>query len=388
MGATDRWRFPSLVAVSVALAAAGCFAGYSSAWHQNRSAQRKGVEELSPSELRAGSASNRPVRTLKVRLWASDKYRSEVLQWKGHARDVVDRANAVLAPALGVELEVVGAERWEPEAGDDDLKALVDELEEHDAGDGVEWVIGLAGSLPTLARSMERLGQARMFGKHLVVRAPNDAEAYAQLEEAFPNIDDDELRELAHDRKAHKEQVVALHEIGHTLGALHVREAWAVLHPQYDADVSGYAPANVELMRIVLDHREDEAQRPMVEALLAHLTETDAAWIESERQQLVGQLRKGLEEADATTAAVAAGEPAEPTRLEQLPADVQHRFARVSAMGYSGEHEAAREQLAPMLDDYPQVYELRELACHLDTQRGREDSDHCTGLEDSQRKAD
>jgi hypothetical protein len=131
-------------------------------------------------------------------------------------------------------------------------------------------------------------------------------------------------------------------------------------------------------MHIVLDHRRDDDQQPMFEEMLAQLGDEDAPWREEERRAQQAWLKAQLRGAKPKDNAKASGSP---SRLSELPGDAQLAFAKVSSLGYSGRHEAARTELEPLLTAYPDVYELNELACHIDTQEGLLDSEPCGKVE-------
>src|SRR5262249_40053732 len=142
---------------------------------------------------------------------------------------------------------------------DDDLSALMDELVQSDPGRDVERVVGLAGSVPRYEIAFHELGLGKLFGKHLITRAMNDAREYESIERGFSYLSEQERAKLYGSRKRHKTAAVFLHELGHTLGAPHELDARWLMHASYDPKEEGYSPGTAELMRLVLERELDPA---------------------------------------------------------------------------------------------------------------------------------
>src|ERR1041384_4652853 len=67
--------------------------------------QRENLAKLFPAQLTATGAWKGEVRVAKIRVWADDEYRAQNVRWQHGFDDLLDYANQVLAPMLGVRLE-------------------------------------------------------------------------------------------------------------------------------------------------------------------------------------------------------------------------------------------------------------------------------------------
>ena len=364
-----------LVATTLCVAAAttGCFF-YDSRWGQETASQRRVAQQAKPAKL--DEPKERPVRrdirTLTVRAHATPAYRAATLDWKQALEKVIDDANRILEPAFGVRAALSSAADWQPGATDDDTKGLWEELLRTDDGEGAEWVIGLIGSTPRLAVAFDTLGQAKVRGKHILIRATNDARDREYVEMRFDELTVEERARMLAERRHHKNLAVLLHEIGHTLGALHVADKRFVMNEKYDAKMAGFSPDNQRLMRLVLHYRLDEAggakHTELARALVGALEATEGPWVAAEREETLRRLREQLGAADRSASAReravvnqqrAAERTVAPAALtgidRQAFKDAQHAFA---AERYD---EAARalDQISEAARDHPSVQDLR-----------------------------
>ncbi len=134
----------------------------------------------------------------------------------------------------------------------------------------------------------------RMPGKHLVMRAMNDAREHEAIERVFAQSDEGERRALYHERKQHKTVTVFLHEIGHTLGVPHEIDPAGIMQARYDPKARGFSAGAVGLMRLSLAHRLDPAaQTPQAfaAAFTAELDRGTATWVPADREALLATLR-------------------------------------------------------------------------------------------------
>ena len=358
----------------VALCASGCF--YSSTWQQDTASQRRQAEELAPTTPGAEDPPSererwRVARELRVRAWASPQYRAEVHQWRSHVESLLERASRVTSRDLGIRLVLADARTWEqPEVGS--LDRALDALAAQDPGDDVDLVLGLLGSLPVLSANLDTLGTARIHGKHSVLRAMNDAAESEAIEQAFDRLSDEERQRLRRRREAHKEVAVLLHEIGHLLGGIHVREHSAFMSPVYDTDMSAFGPATLALVRpAVADRRRPEDERngeSFVEALREALHEHREAFVADEHARLLA----ALEQSGATTTAGA--EPAAQAHddragtlwdVTSLPEANRAAYHTARDAFARRDLRAAWESLAPLVEPHADVYAVQELACEL-----------------------
>lgn len=348
--------------------------------------QAAAVQNATPKALHATPAgetdlaatTSKAARPLKLRAHATPGHAAEVVEWRRQLADLVDEANRVIGPTLNARLEIERAEPWSPRSGDDDLSALGAELAARDPGSGVEWVIALAASLPRIEQSFHQLGLGHVHGKHFVMRAMNDAREYAAIERELSRVDELERRKLYRARKRHKAVTVFLHELGHTLGAMHEPDAATIMHASYSARVEGYSAATAGLMRLSLDHRIAPAattERAFVEALLAHVKLNGASWVASERDATVARLeaalakRAGGARARATRAAPPTPPPADDL-LAALTAGDRAVFEQAVVEQREGRLREAWSRAKPLFVTYPDVYAVQDLRCQLAMQMG------------------
>ena len=347
--------------------------------YQEHTAKRLAAAELEP-ETRSWQAFTR----LRIRVHGAREHRERDRGWRASFEEQIARANAVLKPALAIELEVEDARDWDPKSSPDVLHPRLEELIAHDPGEDVDWVIGLVGSMPRASLDFRDLGEGSVLGKHIVLRDMNDAEEQRVLGEVLDTLSDDERLRLYGERKRHKQTVVLLHEIGHTLSAIHVRDATEIMHPSYDNRMQAFAEPNVVLMKRVLAFRRaPEAERDWA-ALYQGLTEDVRGagwdgWVEQERAEYVAKLEAAARApqqaggaAPAPTAIASAASAqntatdaarAKETDVSALPEADRTAFAEARAQLDAGKLREARAVADRLADRYPDSYAVQHLAC-------------------------
>src|SRR5262249_35742584 len=131
------------------------------------------LEATAPASSDAGPTRAATARVLRIRAYATAQYGSEVVDWRARFIQLLDDANRIVEPTLGIRWELADTGAWTAPASEG-LEAMLDKLGQGDAGEGVDWVVGLVGSEPVLETSFHRLGMGQVMGKHLVVRATSD----------------------------------------------------------------------------------------------------------------------------------------------------------------------------------------------------------------------
>ena len=354
----------TLVGYSISLAA-GCTPAYL----QETRAQERAAADLAPANVESGRAAPRPTQDVPVRVWATPRYRSEVQDWRTHVDALLARASETTGPALGLHLVPVALEEWDaPEASS--LDGTLAALAARDPGDDVGLVLGLVESTAILAPTLETLGFGHVLGKHLVVRAASDAAESDAFEEAFDRLDRDERRRLRHDRKAHRELVVLLHEIGHVLGALHVRETWGLMHAAYAPEMTRVTPANLALMTPVVamrfGHDDPEQRLPSFEdtakAMLTTLGEHEDGWLPEERAWMIAALEDSVKAIAEHRADPFAGTL---WTMGALPKRSRTTLGEAHMHYQARRVQEAWDTLAPLVASHPDVYAVQELACAI-----------------------
>jgi hypothetical protein len=283
-------RGATVVAAVAALSSASCF--FDSRWVQQKLSQEAAVAHATPKGLATGAEGDRPnaaLRVMRVSAHATPRHAAEVVDWTRQLEGMIDGANQVLGPALGIRLEVAETKLWAVQGDEESLRALLDELRTADAGQGVDWVIGLSGSLPRAEESFHELGVATRPGKHLVMRAMNDAREYELIQKELTRIDEAERRKLYAVRKKHKATVVLLHELGHTMGVIHQPDPSAIMNPRYSVKAERFDAAATAWMKAFLRDKAgalEPGEPPFVATIFDLLTKQPDAWVPAERDEL------------------------------------------------------------------------------------------------------
>lgn len=199
-----------------------------------------------------GSSTARVGNVMTIRLYADPQHRREHIEWRARFERILTRANRVTEPELGVGFEIKDARLWErSEPIAEGLDAALVELEALDAAEDTDLVVAFVSSLTVFTPDIHEVGMARAFGRHIVMRGVNDPRELDQL----LAYKDDDAEQVYQERIAHREVTLFLHELGHTLGAMHIRGEDLFMSPYWTKDVVRYDPQNLEMMSTVLRHR-------------------------------------------------------------------------------------------------------------------------------------
>jgi hypothetical protein len=349
--------------VGVAVTLSGCFlvspvvrfgGGKSS-----QQVQHEELDSLLPAPLAAPDRWSGEVRVARLRVWADDEYRAQNVRWQHGFEDQLDDANQVLAPMLGVRLEAE-YRSWDHHAPGVPLADQLQALAGEDPGDDVAWVVGLTSSLSLVAGTFEQIGVAHLGGRHLVVRGHADLEERKAFERAFPAIARERRELVLEARRRHKTTALLIHELAHTLGALHETGPDQIMSASYSHHAATISPRNRELMRITLEDRLKPAAerdpRAVARKLLAALDVAWGGWDDGDRAELIAGLRgqAGPQPAGATG---------------PLPATMLEQVQRAEQLLATGDHQGAAAVLAPLLAAYPAHVHLQVLGCRLELLR-------------------
>jgi hypothetical protein len=357
--------------------------GFEPPWGAAQRAQAAAVRRATPAELHATPEApdgqpRKPVRTLKLRAHATPRYASEVVDWPKQLAELLEDANEVLAPTASLRVEIGGTTTWAP-PGEEDLSALVGALEAADPGQDVDWVVGLVGSVPRFEQSFQKLGMARTPGKHLVMRAMNDAREYEAIEHSFPSVDAADRHKLYRARRRHKTATVFLHELAHTLGVPHELDAATIMHGRYGAGVKGFSEPAAALMRLELAHRLEPAaqtEQAFASALLAHVQSTSASWVPDERDALLARLQATAQPPQPPPRRGRPRPQADPAPPDPPPGPVRDPLAALTLTDRNTFNHAVEDQragklrdawagLKPLFTAYPDVVAVQDLRCQL-----------------------
>lgn len=343
------------------LALASCF--YSSRTSLKQ-IERRALHAAEPAPLEASRPWTKDPRDLKVRVWVDEDFRSQNMRWSKQIEEQLDDANQFLIPALGVRLVVGAYEKWDVRTADRSMEQLLEQLEAKDQGEDVAWVIAYVSSLSIAADSFEQLGVARALGKHVVVRGYADAGERKAFTAAFPRTTAEERERVHQARRRHKQTVVLIHELGHTLGAIHETDPGWIMHGSYDPQMSQFSDRARELMQMALEERLKPPREQDVRALAGRMIGyLDAnpwgGWVEEDRNLVMQYLRATM----ASTGPAGGDSMAAPDI--PVPPAASDQFQRARALAARGEPDAALAELEALVAAYPGSGEIRQAICEV-----------------------
>lgn len=317
-------------------------------------------------------------------MYATRAYTAEVLDWQRRFTKVLQDASAVTAPVLGLKLELVEARDWPLKHDNEDVHRLITDLHALDEGKDVDWVVGLASSMPRFATSFHELGVGEQPGKHIVLRAITNAAEYEAIETGLDELSEEQRDRFRRERLAHKVTTVLLHELGHTLGALHERNPKSIMNPDYNHQTSDYGSDAVDLMRLMLAHRTPNGsiEASSRQALIDVLQRPSNPWIPQEREDALKLLASAPATATPGPAAAGAASPTprpaavspspSPEALATLSDADKRVFTRAKALKDERKFDQALELARPLFEAYPSVEVVQELRCQIASERGME----------------
>lgn len=353
--------------------------GHKNEYEQRREFQLSQAKKYAPAELERNDRTWRAFRTLRVRVYADPTFAKREGNVRRSFEERIARANEVLEPALRIRLALADLRDLPSQPARPDLDAALEAVEQLDSGEDVDVVIGVIGAAPLATLSFHDLGRARVLGRHIVMRSMDDADELRALE-SFDTLETEERSRLYQQRKRHKEAAVLLHELGHTLGALHVRDRADLMHPHYDNAMRGFAGTNLQLMRLVLSERALPPDQQNFETLVAEIkTRLEqgeiAAFIEEERIEHLAALERALAPAatQATPNPAAAQAPTNTPQAPDLsmlsPTD-RELYGEIDALAAQGDRQKSYEGARDLAARYPDSYAVQHKACESAMQLG------------------
>lgn len=303
----------------------------------------------------------------RVRVYTDAGYRGQNPAHEQQLRRMLAAAFRLLEPTTGVGLGEVEFRTWERQAGSD-LPAMLAELEALDPADDVDWVLGFVDAQGHVAADVHQLGEARALGRHAILRGLNDAAEVTLLEAALRGMSSRERQALYARRKRHKELVLLLHELGHTLGAMHVTGTDRIMAPSYEASQASFEGPNARLMAAAAQARfggnkaePDREWRAVLEHIRKHPW---SGWNEDERDRLVTELESRVKSVEEGTAGMPLGSKVRPEDRE--------KFRAAERLLAAGRPADAWEELEPLIEFYPDEVSVQVLSCRLAVAAGKD----------------
>jgi predicted Zn-dependent protease len=304
-----------------------------------------------PATLEADHAKTGDPRTIHVRVWADAAVRA-IPHWKDDITDQLDYASQLLTPMLGAKLVVDDIKEW-TRTGDvhDALAQLAQADDAHD----VTWAIGYVAPAETANKAFSELGDSKLLGHHIVVRAWAEKPETNAIDPTLPKLAPAQHAEVLTAHKRHKQTVVLLHQLALTLGAIPAADPTWVEHPLYSAKQSTFATKSRELMQLALDARlgggDDKA---IAHDLLEAIDKQEwGGWIPNDHEEAVTLLRKVVEAAKTGTTAA------------DIPAAASDQFDHIRQLEKAGNGHEALIQLDNLLIAYPANATLAEEKCEI-----------------------
>lgn len=362
---------------------------YDSTWGETKRGQTRNLKAATPATLDtnesersdAGVFGLKPAaHAYRLRVVATPSYISQTFDWQKQVRDLVADVNDVLEPDVSIKLDIESMSAWDDAGNEDQLDAALRALHVKDPGDGVDWIVGFIGGISKVDPSFHELGFGDEPGKYVVLRAVSSASERDSIDRAFDQLSADERSKLSRTRKRHRATSVFLHEIGHTLGAVHERDPHSIMSPAYDARMSGFTPDALSLMKVSLahrDHLETSADwQSYATDLLAILQGPSADdYVRRDRDELVARLTQVTTPPDPqprpqpqapTTPASSASAPPTPIADEPLlsPTD-QPIYKQAATLLQNGDAAGAETLAKPLFSAYPRVFSVQDLRCKI-----------------------
>jgi len=360
-----RCRAVRRTSVILCLAVSGCF--YDSSWGHETTAQKHNAEAARPSSFKAptessGLGAKKASRTFHIHVWATSQFASQTLDWKRDFKEMLATANDILTASADTRLEIASIESWPSPPAQDDLGTALSALQKHDAGSDVEWVVGLVGSFPKFTTSFHDLGLAQLLGKHVALRAAGDVNEHEGAEAAFNKLSADERLAVVGERKRHRSVATFVHEIGHSLGAVHDETKDGLMHPFYSKSMRSFGTDVSKALAIGAAHRLDATHRAWAEELLGFYDKNESTWAAKERASMITNLKSYLGPAPAPVASA-------PPQFAEVPKELDAKdrpaWTRAVDAYRAAKMKDAWDAASPLFDAYPKVLAVQDLRCQI-----------------------
>lgn len=351
-----RWLFPPLFCSS-------CL--FNSQWFEP-DPEQLALQRLTPEQHHSPETAGprlvrgQELRRQRVVVVATREYTSQVSNWEARFRANVAAANEILRRDVLLELEVVLGGFWQ--GGSESLPLGLQRLRREFPGQPGDLVVGLVQATSLLPNSFHKLGMAEVGGRHLVVRAANDAIEYDNIQRLFRGLSQQERTRLYSQRRTHRAATVLIHEIAHCFGARHSQGGADIMNANYDVSRSRLRPFQATQMREELTRRSGSRDR----------SANRPASTSGSRRPPSSRWRPqhGTVPSLQNTASSKADSDIPPAPSDSLPASQQAVVQRAQALASNGENQRAWKTIQPLFESHSLHPAVAELRCHLATTQG------------------
>ena len=348
------------VLVVIAALAAGCYTNAFSNAAKEKALQRKALAKAAPARLEVGTPVPGLARAAYVRVWADEDYRSQNVRWRAQIEELLDEASQFLVPAVGVKLVAKEIVPWNARSSGVTPGEALAALEALDDGDDVDWVIGCVSALSIVEGSLEQLGVARPLGRHVVVRGYADLAEQSEFERLYPDTSAEARGRVQQARRRHKQVVVLLHELWHTLGAPHETDPSWLMSGMYSLEMATVSDPSRAIAQLTLETWLKPREQFDARALAARINGYFDAnpwggWDADSLGEMQAQLRVMLEQRGGGGSSGGA----------MLTGEAQEQFLRARRLAQAGQLADALAELDALVAAYPATPDVRLAICEL-----------------------
>ncbi len=311
--------------------------------------------QLLPAQLPSESKAS-ATQVLRVRVYAGAAFRARVMGWESELERVVASASVILQDASGARIELVESLDWKLSGGK--LVQALKSLRSFDRGVDVDLVIGLIDAANSAEEDYDKLLDADVLGKHLVVRSYNREAESEALGSPAERLDEATKDELMDRRRRHKQTMIAVQALSKVFGG--------PVAQRYKTSDTTFEASAGDILRITIAAR---VQAALPGAVAKSIWQDASAKLQAlgvgpELLRLARQ--EGLGDA-------AAKKPAQDD-IDALRSIDRTTLATALELLEEGDASAAWERLEPLTELYPRQRDVVDLACAVAAARRSKDA--------------
>ncbi|HEY4175935.1 MAG TPA: tetratricopeptide repeat protein [Kofleriaceae bacterium] len=309
------------------------------------------LSKVTPATLEAERPREGDPHPLTLRVYVDPGVKA-LPKWKEEITEQVDYASQVLTPLIGVRLSIAETKDW---ARSGDPGTALQQLEELDKGDGVNWVVGYIAANGSASKAFSELGGARPLGKHIIVHAWAEEQETAAIAGTLPDLKEAERAQVMESHKRHKQTVILLHFLATTLGAIAETDPAWIGNVLYSPTQHGFAEKTRELMTIAGDGRAAELDNAEIAKRLLEVIDKEdwGGWIAASKEETTAYLRTLTDAANKGKVAT------------DVPAAALDQLTRIKQLVKQDQVPTALAELDNLLAAYPATGTLHQLKCDI-----------------------